>query len=94
MEVYIVSVPVQPMADYVVVSKEVKAKKSTSGLYLPESATEKSETAKVAAVGSAIKQVKVGDKILYKNEYDTTKVKIDGQEYIIVSAENIVATIK
>lgn len=87
-------VPIQPMADYVVVSTGVKTNKTKSGLYLPDSATEKSVTAKVVAVGGGVKQIKVGDKVLYKNDYDTTKVKVDGQDYIIVASENVVATIK
>jgi len=88
------SVPLQPMAEYVVVQTEEAAKKTASGLYLPESATEKPKTAKVIAVGSDIKGVKVGDKVIYKNEYEATTVKIDSQEYILVFHKNIVAIAK
>ncbi len=88
------SVPLQPMADYVVVQTEEAAKKTASGLYLPDSATEKPKTAKVVAVGSDVKNVKVGEKVIYKNEYEATTVKIDGQEYILVYVKNIIATTK
>lgn len=88
------SVPLQPMAEYVVVQTEEAAKKTASGLYLPDSATEKPKTAKVVAVGSDVKNVKVGEKVIYKNEYEATTVKIDGQEYILVYVKNIIATTK
>jgi chaperonin GroES len=88
------SVPLQPMAEYVVVQTEEAAKKTASGLYLPDSATEKPKTAKVMAVGSDVKNVKVGEKVIYKNEYEATTVKIDGQEYILVYVKNIIATTK
>lgn len=86
------SVPLQPMAEYVVVQPEEAARKTASGLYLPESATEKPKIAKVVAVGADVKGVKVGDKVIYKNEYEATTVKIDGEEYTLVFFKNIVAT--
>ena len=88
------SVPLQPMAEYVVVQTEEAAKKTASGLYLPDSATEKPKTAKVVAVGSDVKGIKLGDKVIYKNEYEATTVKIDSEEYILVFHKNIVATAK
>lgn len=88
------SVPLQPMAEYVVVQTEEAAKKTASGLYLPESATEKSKVAKVVAVGADVKGVKVGDKVIYQNEYEATTVKVEGQEYILVFFKNIIATTK
>jgi chaperonin GroES len=88
------SVPLTPMAEYIVVQTEEAAKKTASGLYLPDSATEKPKTAKVMAVGSDVKNVKVGEKVIYKNEYEATTVKIDGQEYILVDVKNVIATTK
>ena len=88
------SVPLTPMAEYVVVQAEEAAKKTASGLYLPDSATEKPKTALVVAVGEGVPVVKVGDKVIYKNEYEATTVKIDGQEFVIVYFKNIIATTK
>ena len=48
--------------------------------------------AEVKAVGGEVKNVKVGDKIVYK-EYSTTDLKIDGTEYLIVREEDILATV-
>ncbi len=88
------SVPLTPMAEYVVVQTEAAATKTASGLYLPESAAEKPKVATVMAVGSDVKNVKVGEKVIYKNEYEATTVKIDGTEYILVYVKNIIATTK
>ena len=88
------SVPVQPMAEYVVVQAEAAQTKTAGGLYLPNGASEKPKVAKVVAVGSAVKDVKVGDRVLYKNEYESTGVKIDKAEYVIIYYKNVVATIK
>jgi chaperonin GroES len=88
------SVPVQPMPEYVVVQAEEAQTKTAAGLYLPNGAAEKPKVAKVVATGTDVKEVKVGDRVLYQNEYETTKVKIDGEEFIVVFRKNIIATIK
>ena len=85
---------VKPLPEYVVAQAEEAQTKTASGLYLPGGAAEKPKVAKVVAVGKDVEEVKVGDRILYKNEYESTNVKVDGEEYIIVFKKNIVATVK
>ena len=87
------SVNIKPLADYVVAQPEEAAKKTASGLFLPEAAAEKPKTAKVVAVGKEAKAVKVGDRILFKS-YSTTDVKVDGNDYVLVKEEDILATVK
>ncbi len=87
------SVPIQPLADYVVTQAEEAPSKTASGLYLPDNAQEKPKTAKVLAVGSEVKRVKAGDKIIYKS-YSTTEVKLGSEEYILVKEEDVLATVK
>lgn len=87
------SVPVKPLAEYVVVQAEAAQTKTASGLFLPNGTAEKPKVAKVVAIGPAVKDVKVGDRVLYKNEYESTNVKVGGEEYVIVFFKNIVATI-
>jgi len=87
------SVPIQPLADYVVSQAEEAKSKTASGLYLPNNAQEKPKTAKVLAVGRDVKQIKVGDKILYKS-YSTTEVRVADEDYILVKEEDILATVK
>ena len=87
------SAPLQPLGDYVVAVGEEAETKTASGLYLPDKAAEKPKTAKVVAVGPNAKQVKSGDRIVYKS-YSTTDVKVGGDEYILVKEEDILATVK
>ena len=58
------SVPIQPLADYVVAQTEEAATKTASGLYLPGGAQEKPKVANVVAVGKEVKSIKVGDRII------------------------------
>jgi chaperonin GroES len=87
------STTLQPLADYVVTTAEEAQTKTSSGLYLPDNAAEKPKTAKVVAVGKDVKQVKVGDRIVYKS-YSTTEVKVESQDYILVKEEDILAVVK
>lgn len=87
------SAPLQPLGDYVVAQNEEAQAKTASGIYLPDNAQEKPKTAQVVATGPNAKQVKVGDRIVYKS-YSTTDVKVDGDEYILVKEEDVLATVK
>jgi chaperonin GroES len=87
------SSPLQPLADYVVAQAEEAATKTASGLYLPDNAAEKPKIAKVVAAGKDVKQVKLGDKIVYKS-FSTTEVKVGTEDYILVKEEDILATVK
>lgn len=87
------SVKIQPLADYVVAQQEEAESKTASGLYLPEKAAEKPKTAKVLAVGKKVDDVKVGDRIIYKS-YSSTEVKVEGEDYLIIDEEDILAIVK
>ena len=87
------STPLKPLSDYVVAVGEDAATKTASGLYLPDKAQEKPKTAKVVAVGPNVKQVKTGDRIVYKS-YSTTDVKVGKEEFILVKEEDVLATVK
>ena len=87
----------KPLADRVVI-KSIEAVETTkSGIVLPGSAKEKPQVAEVVAVGpggmvdgkEVTMLVKEGDKVIY-SEYAGTKVKMDGEEVIIVrQADNL-----
>ena len=87
------AVNLQPLADWVVAEQEEAATKTASGLYLPDKATEKPKIAKVFKVGIKVKEIKAGDRIVYKS-YSTTEVKVGDKEYILVKEEDILATVK
>ena len=87
------SATIQPLSDYVVAQGEEPETKTASGLYLPEKAAEKPKVAKVLSVGKDVKQIKAGDRIVYKS-YSTTEVKMGADEYILVKEEDVLATVK
>lgn len=86
------SVNIKPLADYVVVQQEQAESKTASGLYLPTAAQEKPKVAVVVAVGKEVKEVKVGDRVVFGG-YSNTEVKHEGQDYILIKEENIFATL-
>ncbi|HVO86327.1 MAG TPA: co-chaperone GroES [Candidatus Binatia bacterium] len=85
--------PLQPLADWVVAQQEDAPTKTASGLYLPDKSTERPKVAKVLSAGKDVKEVKVGDRIVYK-DYSAKEVKIDNKEYVLVKSEDIIATVK
>lgn len=90
-----------PLGDKVVL-KQLEAEETTkSGIVLPGQAQEKPQQAEVVAVGpggvidgkEVTMQVKTGDKVIYQ-KYAGTNVKLDGEEFIIVKQNDIVAIVE
>jgi chaperonin GroES len=95
------SVPIKPLADYVVAVQEEAVSKTASGLYLPETAKEKPQEGKVVAVGKGKMsdegtvlpmQVKVGDVVLY-GKYSGTEIKLDDQDHLILHQDDILGIV-
>lgn len=83
---------IKPISNLVLATADKAEAKTASGLYLTESAQEKPRTATVAAVGPDVKKVKVGDQIIYES-YSGTEVKYQGEDYVLVAEDKILATI-
>lgn len=83
----------QPLADRIVMEQLDAEEKTASGIVLPDSAKEKPKMAKVLAVGKEVKEVKVGDTVLYKS-YGPDDVKVEGKEYLIGKEEDLLAVVK
>ena len=88
-----------PMAGYLLLEPVEAETKTASGIYLPDTASEKPQKAKVLAVGEAEItdsgkkkniSVKVGDIVIYK-KWGGNEVKIDGREYLFSKFEDILA---
>ena len=91
---------IKPLADRVVV-KMLEAEETTkSGIILAGAAKEKPEIAEVVAVGpggvvdgkEVVMELAVGDKVIM-NQYAGKTVKLDGEEFIIVSQSDVLAKI-
>ena len=81
----------KPLSDRVVAKREEAAKKTASGILLGDT-KETPAYATVESVGPDVKNIKKGDKIVFK-EYSTTNVKIDDTEYLILKEEDVLATL-
>ena len=93
------SISIQPLEDRVVLRTVDAEKTTSSGLVIPDTATEKPQQGEVLAVGPGRRNdageripvdVKVGDKVLY-SKYGGTEVHYQGEDYLIVSARDILA---
>ena len=82
---------IKPLADRVVAKKDAAVEQTASGILLGE-AKEKQNTAVVESVGPDVKNVKKGDRILYR-DYSASEIKLDGTDYLIIKEEDILATI-
>lgn len=91
----------RPLEDRVVVKPIEAEEKTKSGIVLPDTAKEKPQQGEVIAVGPGRfedgnrvpMEVKVGDRVIY-SKYGGTEVKIDGEEYIILSSRDILAVVE
>jgi chaperonin GroES len=89
------------LGDRVVVKpKEDLEARTKSGLVIPDTAKEKPQLGEVLAVGPGEYQegkripldVKVGDKVVY-SKYGGTEVKLEHEEYLILSARDLLAVV-
>ena len=94
------SVNITPLEDRILV-KTLEAEQTTaSGLVIPDTAKEKPQEGEVIAVGPGRFEdgqrlpldIKVGDKVIY-SKYGGTEVKYSGEEYLILSARDVLAIV-
>ena len=86
---------IKPIGDRVLVKMEEVEEKTSGGIYIPQTAQEKTQTGTVEAVGDDkdVIKVKKGDKVMY-DKYAGTSVTIDGKEYLLMKMQDIMATIE
>ena len=90
----------QPLEDRVVVKPDEGEEVTTSGIVIPDTAKERPQEGAVVAVGPGRFEdgqripmdVKAGDKIIY-SKYGGTEVKIEGEDYLILSARDVLAVV-
>jgi chaperonin GroES len=95
-------VVLKPLEDRIVVQPLEAEQVTASGLVIPDTAKEKPQEGKVLAVGpgrfddkgSRVPvDVQVGDVVLY-SKYGGTEVKYSGEEYLVLSARDVLAVIE
>lgn len=93
----------KPLSDNVIIKALEGEEKTKSGIILPDTVDkEKPEKGEVVAVGPgklldngsrAQMSVKIGDRVVFK-KYSPDEVKVDDQEYLVISEADIIAIIE
>ena len=92
---------VRPLSDRVLVRRIEENEQKVGGIIIPDTAKEKPQEGEVIAVGNGKildngskvpLDVKAGDRILF-GKYSGTDIKIDGQEYLILREDEVLAVI-
>lgn len=83
---------IKPLGERVLVKMDKVEEKTAGGIFIPQTAQEKTQIAVVEAIGDEVKTVKVGQKILH-DKYAGTSVKMDGEEYLILNIKDVLAII-
>ncbi|RKX93540.1 MAG: co-chaperone GroES [Spirochaetes bacterium] len=86
---------VKPLSDRVLIKTEVMEEKTASGLFIPQTAQEKTQTGVVVEVGDDkdMIKVKVGQKVMY-DKYAGTAVTIEGEDHLLLRMSDILAIIE
>ena len=93
---------IRPLHDRVIVKRLEEERTTSSGIVIPDSATEKPDTGEVLAVGTGklledgkvrAVDVKVGDKVLF-GKYSGQTVKIEGEEVLVMREEDIMGVLE
>ena len=97
-----VSMKVKPLHDRLIIKALEEEEKTKGGIIIPDTAKEKPVEGKVIAVGAGrIKkdgtkmplEIKKGDRVLYA-KYGGTEIKMDGEEYLMMKEDDILAVIE
>lgn len=87
---------IKPLADRVLVKPAAAEEKTVNGIIIPDSAKEKPLKGEVIAVGNGTKDeemvLKAGDTVLY-GKYAGTELELEGEKYIIMRQNDVLAII-
>jgi chaperonin GroES len=93
----------KPLEDRIVVKPGEEEEKTVSGIVIPDTAKEKPQEGSVVAVGPGRfnedgderipLDIEVGDTVIY-SKYGGTEVKVEGEEYLILSARDVLAVVR
>jgi chaperonin GroES len=93
---------VRPLHDRIIVERVEESEQKVGGIIIPDTAKEKPQQGKVIAVGAGKSKddgkripldVKAGDTILF-GKYSGQEIKIDGNEYLIMREDEVLAVIE
>ena len=92
----------RPLQDRIIVKRVEEETKTAGGLFIPETAKEKPQRGEIVAAGNGKKteegkvlplDVKVGDIVLF-GKYSGTEIKVDGEEYLMMREDDLLAVVE
>jgi len=92
----------RPLQDRIIVKRVEEETKTAGGLFIPETAKEKPQRGEIVAAGNGKKtedgkvlplDVKIGDIVLF-GKYAGTEVKVDGDDYLMMREDDILAVVE
>jgi len=86
---------IKPLGDRILLKTEEGESQTKGGLYIPQTAQEKTQVGQIVAVGDDkdVITVKVGQRVMY-DKYAGTNIKIDDVEHLIVKMADILAVME
>ena len=88
----VIAMNLQPLNNRVLVQPKKAEEKTKGGIYIPETAQEKSQEATVVAIPTSNCPVAVGDVVLY-DSFSGTEITVNGETLLVVKIEDIIAKI-
>ena len=87
-------IKIQPLGERVLIRPLEEESRTSTGLYIPDTAKEKPQTGLIVAIGDEEDEipVKVGQKVLFP-KYTGTEIKLAGVEHLIMDASDILAIV-
>ncbi len=92
----------RPLQDRIIVKRVEEETKTAGGLFIPETAKEKPQRGEIVATGNGKKtedgkvlplDVKVGDIVLF-GKYAGTEIKVDGEDFLMMREDDILAVVE
>jgi len=83
-----------PIDDRILVKREEEATKTSSGIYIPDSAKEKPQRGEVIAVSKkASEDISVGDTVVF-SKYGAIDLKLNDEDFVVLKLEDVLGVIK
>jgi chaperonin GroES len=96
------AIKVRPLHNRLIVERLEEDEKTAGGIIIPDSAKEKPQQGRVAAAGAGRRdekgnlvsmEVQEGDRVLF-SKYSGTDIKLDGDDYLIISEDDVLAILE
>lgn len=88
---------IKPLADRILVESDKAEEKTSSGIYIPDTAQKKPKRGTILAVGNGKKdepmELKIGDKVIY-SDYAGNEIEIEEEKYLVLRQSDVMAILE